>query len=164
MSNPASPVSRTSTAPSSGRASPAPAPMPASCPVANGNGPALRRAMLRHSSISSVEFYDVAFKVMLVGDSGVGKTCLLIRYKDGSFLSGAYISTVGMDFRFRALLGTLRGGVCSATRRGRFTTRKTDYQGELVNEQETNEKQGRKRMGLVLGDWAFIIAMDGRGF
>ncbi|XP_075557142.1 ras-related protein Rab-37-like isoform X3 [Dermacentor variabilis] len=66
MSNPASPVSRTSTAPSSGRASPAPAPMPASCPVANGNGPALRRAMLRHSSISSVEFYDVAFKNKVV--------------------------------------------------------------------------------------------------
>ncbi|CAN8030435.1 unnamed protein product [Ixodes persulcatus] len=36
---------------------------------------------------------------MLVGDSGVGKTCVLIRYKDGAFLSGAYISTVGMDFR-----------------------------------------------------------------
>lgn len=41
----------------------------------------------------------VIVQVMLVGDSGVGKTCLLIRYKDGAFLSGAYISTVGMDFR-----------------------------------------------------------------
>ncbi|XP_059152828.1 ras-related protein Rab-26-like isoform X2 [Physella acuta] len=36
---------------------------------------------------------------MLVGDSGVGKTCLLVRFKDGTFLSGSFISTVGIDFR-----------------------------------------------------------------
>lgn len=36
---------------------------------------------------------------MLLGDSGVGKTCLLIRFKDGAFLSGAFISTVGIDYR-----------------------------------------------------------------
>lgn len=36
---------------------------------------------------------------MLVGDSGVGKTCLLVRYKDDTFLSGSFISTVGIDFR-----------------------------------------------------------------
>lgn len=47
----------------------------------------------------SLEPYDVAFKVMLVGDSGVGKTCLLVRYKDGAFLSGVFISTVGIDYR-----------------------------------------------------------------
>uniref|UniRef100_A0ABK0LME8 small monomeric GTPase n=1 Tax=Rattus norvegicus TaxID=10116 RepID=A0ABK0LME8_RAT len=45
------------------------------------------------------DFYDVAFKVMLVGDSGVGKTCLLVRFKDGAFLAGTFISTVGIDFR-----------------------------------------------------------------
>ncbi|GAA6097588.1 ras-related protein Rab-26-like [Tachysurus ichikawai] len=50
-------------------------------------------------SVSSSEFYDVAFKVMLVGDSGVGKTCLLVRFKDGAFLAGSFISTVGIDFR-----------------------------------------------------------------
>ncbi|XP_073916000.1 ras-related protein Rab-26 isoform X6 [Castor canadensis] len=44
-------------------------------------------------------YYDVAFKVMLVGDSGVGKTCLLVRFKDGAFLAGTFISTVGIDFR-----------------------------------------------------------------
>ncbi|XP_039238290.1 ras-related protein Rab-26 isoform X1 [Pipra filicauda] len=38
---------------------------------------------------------------MLVGDSGVGKTCLLVRFKDGAFLAGSFISTVGIDFRNR---------------------------------------------------------------
>lgn len=51
----------------------------------------------------SGEFYDVAFKVMLVGDSGVGKTCLLVRFKDGAFLAGSFISTVGIDFRNKVL-------------------------------------------------------------
>ncbi|XP_046836857.1 ras-related protein Rab-37-like isoform X2 [Vespa crabro] len=42
---------------------------------------------------------DFFFKVMLLGDSGVGKTCLLTRFRDGRFLSGNYITTVGIDFR-----------------------------------------------------------------
>ncbi|XP_007937724.1 ras-related protein Rab-26 [Orycteropus afer afer] len=49
------------------------------------------------------DLYDVAFKVMLVGDSGVGKTCLLVRFKDGAFLAGTFISTVGIDFRNKVL-------------------------------------------------------------
>lgn len=40
---------------------------------------------------------------MLLGDSGVGKTCLLIRFRDGAFLSGTFIATVGIDFRVRWL-------------------------------------------------------------
>ena len=39
------------------------------------------------------------FKIIVIGDSGVGKTCLLVRFKDGTFLSGSFISTVGIDFR-----------------------------------------------------------------
>uniref|UniRef100_A0A8D3B3D9 small monomeric GTPase n=1 Tax=Scophthalmus maximus TaxID=52904 RepID=A0A8D3B3D9_SCOMX len=57
----------------------------------------------RPSVSSSSEFYDLAFKVMLVGDSGVGKTCLLVRFKDGAFLAGSFISTVGIDFRNKVL-------------------------------------------------------------
>ncbi|XP_013865509.1 ras-related protein Rab-26 isoform X2 [Austrofundulus limnaeus] len=57
----------------------------------------------RPSISSSSEFYDIAFKVMLVGDSGVGKTCLLVRFKDGAFLAGSFISTVGIDFRNKVL-------------------------------------------------------------
>ncbi|PNF39033.1 Ras-related protein Rab-37 [Cryptotermes secundus] len=46
-----------------------------------------------------VEACDFTCKVMLLGDSGVGKTCLLVRFRDGLFLSGNFISTVGIDFR-----------------------------------------------------------------
>nr|XP_045589462.1 uncharacterized protein LOC123751415 [Procambarus clarkii] len=55
----------------------------------------------RHSirRISQYETCAHTFKVMLIGDSCVGKTCLLTRFKDGTFLSGSFISTVGIDFR-----------------------------------------------------------------
>lgn len=36
---------------------------------------------------------------MLLGDSAVGKTCVLVRFKDGAFLGGNFIATVGIDFR-----------------------------------------------------------------
>lgn len=36
---------------------------------------------------------------MLLGDSGVGKTCLLVRFKDDTFLSCNFIATVGIDFK-----------------------------------------------------------------
>uniref|UniRef100_A0A8C7ULF6 small monomeric GTPase n=1 Tax=Oncorhynchus mykiss TaxID=8022 RepID=A0A8C7ULF6_ONCMY len=51
-----------------------------------------------------MEMYPPVFRsVMLVGDSGVGKTCLLVRFKDGAFLAGSFISTVGIDFRNKVL-------------------------------------------------------------
>uniref|UniRef100_A0A8R1HMF1 Uncharacterized protein n=1 Tax=Caenorhabditis japonica TaxID=281687 RepID=A0A8R1HMF1_CAEJA len=53
------------------------------------------RAEMLDLDISSV----VTFKVMLLGDSCTGKTCLLIRYKDGAFLNNNFISTVGIDYR-----------------------------------------------------------------
>ncbi|XP_027467604.1 ras-related protein Rab-26 isoform X1 [Zalophus californianus] len=64
-------------------------------PQVRPNGP----PQLGRPSLGSGDFYDVTFKVMLVGDSGVGKTCLLVRFKDGAFLAGTFISTVGIDFR-----------------------------------------------------------------
>jgi Ras-related protein Rab-1A len=42
------------------------------------------------------------FKIVLVGDSGVGKSCLLLRFADDTF-SESYISTIGVDFRFKTL-------------------------------------------------------------
>uniref|UniRef100_A0A8C3Y3F0 small monomeric GTPase n=1 Tax=Catharus ustulatus TaxID=91951 RepID=A0A8C3Y3F0_CATUS len=38
--------------------------------------------------------YDVLFRLLLLGDSGVGKTCLLCRFTDNQF-HPAHISTIG---------------------------------------------------------------------
>lgn len=61
--------------------------------------PPNKNGYVHQNSIPPLEIFDTSFKVMLVGDSAVGKTCLLIRYKDGAFLSGVFITTVGIDFR-----------------------------------------------------------------
>ena len=34
----------------------------------------------------------------------MGKTCVLVRFKDGAFLGGNFIATVGIDFRVREML------------------------------------------------------------
>ncbi|XDV13879.1 hypothetical protein PO909_002190 [Leuciscus waleckii] len=62
--------------------------------VQNGTS---RNMLERCASVN--EYFDVAFKVMLLGDSAVGKTCVLVRFKDGAFLGGNFIATVGIDFR-----------------------------------------------------------------
>eukprot|EP00808_Paulinella_micropora_P011203 g16446.t1 len=43
--------------------------------------------------------YDYLFKLVLIGDSGVGKSCLLLRFADDNF-TDSFISTIGVDFRF----------------------------------------------------------------
>jgi len=49
-----------------------------------------------------LENFDYMLKVLIVGNSAVGKTSMLVRYTDRSF-SDAFVSTVGIDFKVRTL-------------------------------------------------------------
>ena len=44
--------------------------------------------------------YDIQIKLLMIGDSGVGKTCLLLRYANDSF-SPTFITTIGIDFKIK---------------------------------------------------------------
>ena len=46
--------------------------------------------------------YDYLFKLLFVGDSGVGKTSILLRYTDDNFTT-SFISTIGIDFKIKTI-------------------------------------------------------------
>ena len=65
--------------------------------------------------------YDYLFKLLLIGDSGVGKTCILFRFSDDAF-NTTFISTIGeqkkrclvvlLDATLRTLQGTGQLSLC----------------------------------------------------
>ena len=46
--------------------------------------------------------YDYLFKILLIGDSGTGKSSILCRFCDG-FFSDNFISTIGVDFKIKTI-------------------------------------------------------------
>jgi Ras-related protein Rab-1A len=50
----------------------------------------------------SEENYDFIFKVLLLGNSDVGKSSLILRYVDGTW-SNTFIPTIGVDFKVKTI-------------------------------------------------------------
>lgn len=46
--------------------------------------------------------FDFLFKIILIGDSDVGKTCVVQRFKSGIFIEKQQ-NTIGVDFTVRTL-------------------------------------------------------------
>ena len=48
-------------------------------------------------------YSDYIFKIVLIGDTSVGKSCLLTRFADDQFTEN-YVTTIGVDFRFKTMI------------------------------------------------------------
>mmetsp|Transcript_404 Transcript_404/g.544 ORF Transcript_404/g.544 Transcript_404/m.544 type:complete len:217 (+) Transcript_404:73-723(+) len=46
--------------------------------------------------------YDIKLKVLMIGDSGVGKSCLVLRFGKNQFTS-SFMTTIGIDFQIKTI-------------------------------------------------------------
>ena len=75
------------------------------------------------------ETYDFFMKLLLIGDSNVGKSCLLMRFCDKEYTPN-YISTIGIDFRIHRMdIGNkkIKAQIWDTAGQERFRTITTAY-------------------------------------
>lgn len=57
---------------------------------------------IRMNSPKKTEKYDFMAKVIIIGDSGIGKTVLITRFCESTFKE-SYVATIGVDFKIKTM-------------------------------------------------------------
>merc|ERR1711931_530461 len=99
--------------------------------------------------------FDYMFKLLIIGNSAVGKTSFLFRYADDSFTS-AFVSTVGIDFKVQTVFRNdkrIKLQIWDTAGQERYRTITTAYyrgaMGFILMYDITNEESFR-----AVADWA----------
>lgn len=53
-------------------------------------------------AIPNEDTFDFLFKVVLIGDCGTGKTCVVQRFKTGNYIE-SHGNTIGVDFSMKTI-------------------------------------------------------------
>lgn len=53
-------------------------------------------------TLANDDTFDFLFKIVLIGDCGTGKTCVVQRFKNGTYVE-RHGNTIGVDFSMKTL-------------------------------------------------------------
>lgn len=54
-------------------------------------------------SIPNEESFDFLFKIVMIGDCGTGKSCIVQRFRHGTFIE-RHCNTIGVDFSMKTVI------------------------------------------------------------
>ena len=110
--------------------------------------------------------YDSIMKILLIGDSGVGKSCLLVRFVDDKF-NPSFITTIGIDFKIKTV--DINGKktklqLWDTAGQERFRTITTAYyRGDVTDERTfTNIRQWFKTVNEHANDDAQLLLVGNK--
>ncbi|KAA8594027.1 hypothetical protein FQN60_004861 [Etheostoma spectabile] len=89
----------------------------------------------------SMEDYDYLFKIVLIGNAGVGKTCLVRRFTQGLFPPGQG-ATIGVDFMIKTV--EIKGQKVKATSTPTCTQTHTSPLPSVAASPTNIQKEGNK--------------------
>ncbi|KAJ0369300.1 hypothetical protein COL154_002186 [Colletotrichum chrysophilum] len=99
-------------------------------------------------------------KLLLIGDSGVGKSCCLLRFSEDSF-TPSFITTIGIDFKIRTIEldgKRVKLQIWDTAGQERFRTITTAYyrgaMGILLVYDVTDERSFNSMFSMSLADGA----------
>ena len=108
-----------------------------------------------HTKDPADQNFDYMFKLLIIGNSSVGKTSFLFRYSDDSFTS-AFVSTVGIDFKVQTVFRNdkrIKLQIWDTAGQERYRTITTAYyrgaMGFILMYDITNEESYK-----AVADWA----------
>ncbi|KAF4690342.1 Ras- protein Rab-18 [Perkinsus olseni] len=110
--------------------------------------------------------YDHLFKLLIIGDSGVGKSCLLLRFCDDEF-NEKQLATIGVDFKVKylSLMGKrLKLAIWDTAGQERFRTLTSSYyrgaQAAPVVEVESRTMNSILTAQLVISSSGIVLVYD----
>nr|CAH7720833.1 unnamed protein product [Callosobruchus chinensis] len=80
-------------------------------------------------TISTEETFDFLFKIVLIGDCGTGKTCVVQRFKNGTFIE-RHGNTIGVDFSMKTVIVDGKKVKVSISKRKTFILQRWDTAGQ----------------------------------
>ncbi|NWR74380.1 RAB3C protein, partial [Centropus unirufus] len=124
---------------------------------------------------SSDQNFDYMFKLLIIGNSSVGKTSFLFRYADDSFTS-AFVSTVGIDFKVKTVFKNekrIKLQIWDTAGQERYRTITTAYYRgamgfilmyDITNEESFNAVQDCLTFAFFLAQEKFVHLLEILGY
>jgi len=104
--------------------------------------------------------YEYLFKLLLIGNSGVGKSCILMRYADNSFTEN-FFNTIGVDFKIKTISlndQVIKMQIWDTAGQDRFRTLTSSYYSESVNKLLVGNKSDLEEQREVTSEEGMELA------